>query len=143
MPQGRRPRGVTPRPRSAAAAESTRLRQRRNGREELPSVRGQGWQLGGATHAPGQGPGREELPSVRGQGRRLGGPTPRPHARGQGRWPGGPIPVSLLHTYFGSEILTPAYQVQISFSLSCFHLIIHCCGKTFHFLFYAFYHRYF
>ena len=31
MPEGRRPRGVTPRPRSGAVAESARLRQRRNG----------------------------------------------------------------------------------------------------------------
>ena len=42
MPEGQRPRGVTPRPRSGAAAESTRLRRRRNGREELPRVGGQG-----------------------------------------------------------------------------------------------------
>ena len=32
MPEGRWPRGVTPRPRSGAVAESTRLRWRRNGR---------------------------------------------------------------------------------------------------------------
>ena len=44
MPKGRRPTGVTPRPRSGAAAESARLRQRRNGGEELPHVRGQGAQ---------------------------------------------------------------------------------------------------
>ena len=31
MPEGRRPRGVTPHLRSGAAAESTRLRRRRNG----------------------------------------------------------------------------------------------------------------
>ena len=36
MPEGLRPRGVTPRPRSGAAAESARLRRRKNGREELP-----------------------------------------------------------------------------------------------------------
>ena len=41
MPEGRRPRGVTPRPRSGAVAESTRLRQRRKGREELTCVGGQ------------------------------------------------------------------------------------------------------
>ena len=35
MPEGRQPRGVTPRPRSGAAAESARLRRCRNGREEL------------------------------------------------------------------------------------------------------------
>ena len=59
---------------SGAAAQSTRLRWRRNGREELPRVRGQGRQ-------------REELPRVRGQGWRPGGATPRskPEARGGGR----------------------------------------------------------
>ena len=36
MPEGRRPRGVTPHPRSGAAAKSARLKRRRNGREELP-----------------------------------------------------------------------------------------------------------
>ena len=86
MPEGRRPRGVTPRPRSGAAAESTRLRRRRNSREELPCV----W---------GQGGGREELPHVRGQGPWLGGATPCPHARGQGRWPGGPTPRPRSHGY--------------------------------------------
>ena len=42
MPEGRRPRGVTPRPRSGAAAKSARLQRCRNGREELPKseVRG-------------------------------------------------------------------------------------------------------
>ena len=116
MPEGRRPRGVTPRLRSGAAAESARLRQCRNGQEELPTseVRGCGW---------------EELPHVQGQGQqprgaalhlRLGwqprGATPRlrpevaagrtypmpkargsgledlPHARGQGPWLGGATP---------------------------------------------------
>ena len=39
-------KGVTPHPRSGAAAESARLRRRRNGREELPKseVRGSGWE---------------------------------------------------------------------------------------------------
>ena len=52
MPKGRRPRGVTPLPRSEAAAESARLRRRRNGQEELPHVRTQGQQPGGATPGP-------------------------------------------------------------------------------------------
>ena len=42
MPEGRWPRGVTPRPRSGAAAESTRLRRHRNGQEELPRPRSGG-----------------------------------------------------------------------------------------------------
>ena len=54
MPEGWHPRGVTPRPRSGAAAESARLGQRRKDREELPQVRGQGG-------------GQEELLPIRGQ----------------------------------------------------------------------------
>ena len=53
MPKGRWPRGVTPHPRSGAAAESARLRQRRNGGEELPN-------------SDIRGGGREELPHVQG-----------------------------------------------------------------------------
>ena len=89
MPEGRQPRGVTPRLRSGAAAESTRLQWRRNGQEELPCVGGWG---GGGEEIPSirrQGWQREELPHVRGQGQRRGGAT---HARGQGWWPGGPNP---------------------------------------------------
>ena len=55
MPEGRRPRGVTPRPRSGAAAESTRLRWHRNRREELPHVRGQGGRPRGDTQRPRSG----------------------------------------------------------------------------------------
>ena len=54
MPKGRWPRGVTPHQRSGAAAESTRLRRRRNGQEELP-------------HAPtpeARGGGQEDQPHV-------------------------------------------------------------------------------
>ena len=74
MPEGRWPRGVTPRLRSGAAAENARLRWRRNGREELPRVQGQGQR-------------REELPRIRGQGwRREELPhAPKPEARGGGQ----------------------------------------------------------
>ena len=86
MPKGREPRGVTPHPRSGAAAESTRLRGRRNGQEELPCVRGQGVRLRGVTACPRSEGRREELPRVRGQGRRRGGdtPSPKPEAKGGG-----------------------------------------------------------
>ena len=69
MPEGQRPRGVTPRPRSGAAAESARLQWCRNCQEELPK-------------SEVRDGSREELPHVRGQGRRLGGATsyPRPGA---------------------------------------------------------------
>ena len=49
MPEGRRPRGVTPRPRSGAAAKSARLQWCRNGREELPK-------------SEARGSGQEEIP---------------------------------------------------------------------------------
>ena len=79
MPKGQRPRGVTPHPRSGAAAESARLQRRRNSWEELPKSKVRGG-------------GREELPQVQGQGWRPGGASPCPHARDQGRRPGGPTP---------------------------------------------------
>ena len=50
MPERRRPRGVTLRPRSGAAAESARLQRCKNDREELPDVRGQGREPGGHCH---------------------------------------------------------------------------------------------
>ena len=62
MPEGRQPRGVTPRPRSGAAAESTRLGRRRNGGEEIPRVRGQGRWPGGDTLRPR----REDQPHIQG-----------------------------------------------------------------------------
>ena len=52
-PEGRRPRGVTPRLRSWAVAESARLRRCRNGPEELPLRPGMG--PGGATPQPRPG----------------------------------------------------------------------------------------
>ena len=88
-----RPRGVTPRPRSGAAAESARLRWLRNGRKELPKskVRGSGW---------------EELPHIRGQGRWLGGATPSPRSGGcEGTGgPRGAIPRSTYGRGGGEEI---------------------------------------
>ena len=94
MPEGRRPRGVTPRPRSGAAAESARLRWRMNGREELLCVRGRGWggRPRGATPRPRLGWRPEELPYIWGQGWWPGGATPRPHAWSQGRRPRGAAP---------------------------------------------------
>ena len=69
MPEGRWPRGVTPCPRSGAAAESARLRWHRNGQEELPKseIRGGGQEE--LPHAPTpetRGGGREELPPIQG-----------------------------------------------------------------------------
>ena len=62
MPEGQQSRGATPGLRSGAAAESARLRQGRNGREELLQVGGQGWRLGGATPClrPGLAAGRSD-----------------------------------------------------------------------------------
>ena len=72
MPEGRRPRGVTPRPRSGAAVESARLQWCRNGKEELPKseVRGGSREelphVQGAVAAPAQ-ESLEELSHVEGQ----------------------------------------------------------------------------
>ena len=71
MFEGQRPRGVIPRPRSGALAESARLQRCRNSREELPLIRGQGWWLGGATPCPrssgctGTGGSRGAIPRCR------------------------------------------------------------------------------
>ena len=80
MPKGRRPRGVTPRPRSGAAAQSTRLRRCRNRREELPRVQD--------THVSEvrSGDERSHLASeVRGGGREELPHALKPEARGVGR----------------------------------------------------------
>ena len=87
MPEGQRPSGVTPPPRSGAAAKNTRLPRRRNCREELPHIRGRGCSREKIPSVGGQGWRREELPRVRGQGQRPGGATthPMPEARGGSR----------------------------------------------------------
>ena len=77
------PRGVTPRPRSGAVAESARLQRRRNGREELPKseVRDGSQEeqphIQGAVAARAQ-EGLEELSHVEGQEGWRGGDNPRP-----------------------------------------------------------------
>ena len=73
-PEGRRPRGVTPRPRSGAAAESARLLGHRNGQEELPKSDVRGGCREKIPHVQGQNGGPEELPH-----------TPMPEARGGGQ----------------------------------------------------------
>ena len=75
------PRGVTTRPRSGAAAESTRLRRRRNGREELPQSES-GVAAGRSYPTPkAKGVSREELAHARGQWWRPGGATPCPRPK--------------------------------------------------------------
>ena len=107
MPEGQRPRGVTPRPRSGAAAESARLQQHRTTEKSYPvsEARGSGLecqaetaqeQLRGAHphprpgvaagrsyHPPeARGSGREELPHARGQGWQPREATPLPRSSG-------------------------------------------------------------
>ena len=105
MPEGQQPRGVTPYPRSGAAAESTRLRRCRNGQEELPRVRGQGGRPRGDTQSQRSGVAMRGVTPCPRSGAVAGRsyPTPlsqRPGAaarrsyptpprRGQGQWPGG------------------------------------------------------
>ena len=104
MPEGRRPRGVTPHLRSGAAAKSTRLRRHRNCREELSCVRGQAGEAERrypASKVRGSDKrsypvsevrvgGREEIPhapkpKARGGGREEPPHTPKPEARGGSR----------------------------------------------------------
>ena len=90
MPKRRWPRGVTPRLRSGAVAEGAKLRWCRNGREELPHVRGQGRQPGGPT--PLRKPGaaaRRTYPTPEARG---GSQEDLPHSRGQGWWQGEATP---------------------------------------------------
>ena len=94
MPEGRRPRGVTPHPSSGAAAESTRLWWHRNCQEELPKSK---------VRAAAE----RTYPSVWGQGRWLGGATPRPQAWGQGRRLWGATPPPRLGMGAGRTNHTP------------------------------------
>ena len=75
MPEGRRPRGVTPRPRSGAAVESARLQRCRNGREELPK-------------SEARGGGQEDQPHVQGVVAELAreGLEALAHVEGQEGW---------------------------------------------------------
>ena len=96
-PKGQRPRGVTPRSRSRAVAESTRLQWRRNCGEELPRVRGQGGPPRGDTQRPRSGAvgGRSyPTPPCLRPGAAAEGATPRPRSRGcaGAGGPGGAIP---------------------------------------------------
>ena len=66
MPEGRQPRGVTPRLRSGAAVESARLQRRRNGQEGLPKS-----EFGAAaersyTVSEVRGSGQEDQPHIQG-----------------------------------------------------------------------------
>ena len=92
MPEGRRPRGVTPRPRSGAAAESARLRRCRNGGEDYSRPRSGAAAERSYPASEVRGGGREELPHVRMPKARGSGREEQPHTRGQGRWPGGTTP---------------------------------------------------
>ena len=69
MPEGRRPRGVTPRPRSGAVAESARLRWCTTADRSYPT-------------SEARGSSQEDLPHASGQGMRLGGATPPPRSSG-------------------------------------------------------------
>ena len=71
MSEGRRPRGVTPHPRTGAAAKSARPQWCRNDREELPHVRVLGGRPRGAIPhpRPGVAAGRSHpVPEARGGG---------------------------------------------------------------------------
>ena len=83
MPEGRRPRGVTPRPRSGSVAESARLRGPRNGGEELSKsgVRGVAERRYPANEV--RGGGQEELPHALKPEVRVGGGRTNPTSKEQ------------------------------------------------------------
>ena len=66
MPEGWRPRRVTPRPRPDAAAKSAMLGQRRNGQEELPHIRGRGGNEKSYPASEVRGSGWEDQPHFQG-----------------------------------------------------------------------------
>ena len=80
MQEGRRPRGVTPRPRSGAAAKSARLQQHRNGGEELPRSGGAAKRSYPESEVRGRG--QEELPHAPTPEARGGGWEEQPHVKG-------------------------------------------------------------
>ena len=87
-PKGRQPRGVTPCPRSGAAAKSTRLRWRMNGWEELPHIRGHRGRLRGDTQCPRSGTAARRsypMPPCPRPGAAAVRTNPTPEARGCGR----------------------------------------------------------
>ena len=91
MAEGWRPRGVTPCPRSGAAADSGRLRRRRNGREELPHI----WGRGSSSEC--QATTAQEQPRGATPRPRPGAAAGRSHPMSKERWlcgAGGPIPRS-------------------------------------------------
>ena len=113
MLEGRRPRGVTPRLRSGAAADSTNCNGagtversypasevRGGGREEIPhapsprpgAAGGREEELPHAPKPETRDGGQEEQPHAPTPEARDGGQEEQPHDRGQGRWPGGPTP---------------------------------------------------
>ena len=84
-------RGVTPRPRSGAEAESARLRRRRNGGEELPKSEVRGCGREELPHAPkpeARGSGQEDQPHVQGAmaARAQEGLEALSHVEGQKGW---------------------------------------------------------
>ena len=101
MPKGRRPRGVTPLPRSGAVAKSSRLQRRRNGGEELPKseVRGGdersyptpevggGGRPRGAIQRPRSGAATRGVTPRPRSGVAAGRTNPTPEARGSGGQP--------------------------------------------------------
>ena len=87
MPEGRRPKGATPRPRSGAEARRAPC-PKGGGQEELPHVRGQG-QRPRVPGCDGTGMAEKSYPASKVRG---GSREELPDTRGQGWWPGGATP---------------------------------------------------
>ena len=77
MPEGRRPRGVTPRLKSGAVAKNARLLSTGTVKS-YPSPKSGAAAKRSYPPSEVRGSGREELPLAQGQGQRLGAANPRP-----------------------------------------------------------------
>ena len=82
MPEGRRPRGVTPHPRSGAAAESTSLRRRRTAERSYPASEVRGGDERSYLTSEDRGNGREALPHAPTPEAKGGGREEQPHVQG-------------------------------------------------------------
>ena len=81
MPEGWRPKGATPSPRSGSAAECARLQGRCNSREELPSPRSGAAAKRSYPAFEVRGSGQEELPHAPTPEARGGGWEEQPHVQ--------------------------------------------------------------
>ena len=107
MPEGRRPRGVTPTPKVRGSGQEYQTAKVQEGpRGVTPRLRlGRGGgreEIRHASKPEARGGGREEPPHTPTPEAKGGGRKEQPHAQGQGRWLGGPSPSPRSHGCAGA-----------------------------------------